>query len=273
MTNPKDQNQQDIREQEFNLRIFVDALKKKFYILILIIVGGLIVGGLYHFIKTPIYKATFPAFSPVINNYHAEDLVNNMQTIIEKGEASLIKEKIGISSKRAKQLQRIEFQFNQEDKQYFTIEAFLLTPDAVNAAQHAIEYYFRQNPYNAKLIDLKKRNLQKQILSANEQLNSLDSIKNSLHRLVETQKNNSTRNILSYPSNFHLEKLRILEKRANYQEKLDKLAAINFYQKPFVPSEPTYPNTRLVFGIALLLSLLMGLLVVIFLAYIDQYRD
>ncbi len=261
-----------VEDTDFDLRLFVNALKKRVVMLLLIIAAGLTAAGLYVAMTTPVFKVSLPAVSSIVKSYQAEKLVTNIKHLINTNNSEAIEEKLGLTTEEAAQIQSLEFKYNQDNEQYFTIDAFLYHPEAVTIVMDAIQHYFRNNSYNARIINLKRQNLQKQIATANEQLTSVDSIKSNLQHLIGSQ-NEQGDMVLTYPSNIHLEVVQILEKKSEYKEQLEKLSAITIYETPAPPQQPTHPNKILILGVALLFSVFVGLIVVIFLAYIDQYRE
>ena len=246
---------------------FANLIKRRFKIILLSILGGLIIGLTTYFSQTPTYKSTLIGNSEILRNEYVTLLFKNLNELLKEGNHEAIAEILKISLKDAKSIVKIEATpvdlkdtktaINAENLVYtFQIDILVIDPKNLDRIQSGILYYIQNNDFVKKRVDLQKVYIESMINKIDNEINKMDTTRSLFNKLYGK---NSTSMINSDPTSFNNSLITLHERKLTLKNSLVTLNQVLVIQNFIKYSKPVSPKLNILIPAGIITGLLVGL--------------
>jgi hypothetical protein len=271
----RDDDEIDLIELILRAALFI---KKHLVLFITLIVVGIAIGVLLY-LKTPkYYEARMIATSGVLSNVEVINIVESWQVHINKGDYSILANKLGLSTPTVQKLQFIEAEntgkpeqkaAGQEQKvESFTISVQVVDVKILDSLQLGIVKFLENNEYVRRRSALKKVNLEHLKSRIDREIASLDSIKASLSNLLSNGRPTSG-TFLTDPTNVNLRIIEFYERALEIDTAIKLINDVQVIEDFTRSDTPDGPKLIKYIGIGALVGFLLCSFV-IFIIFINN---
>jgi hypothetical protein len=211
----------------------------RYFLLIAKFLGvGIIIGAVYYFTATPIYKSTAIVASHLLNNDYSESLVNELRWLTREKNQEELSSLLKLDKSVTEKIKKIEYESFAKNpldsivNTAFKIHIYVKDNTILDTLETSLINYLENNSYAIKRKNVKMNALKDYSSVMNSEIMELDSIK----RILSLRGGFTSTTLESYEQilSMYNRKLVVLEQLAllrNYEI----IQGFTFFRKPYSP--------------------------------------
>lgn len=232
--------------------------------LFLATVALVILATLFYIIQSkPYYDTKIPIGSSYFTGNAIESMITYLSDLRRDGNLQMLANKLNISEAEARSIVRIQLRNKSTQNNFYTADIALRVyePEVIPKISEGILHFFEQNSFIKNRVEVMKSELQHFTQNGELELARLDSVKQTLRKLLNKEASISRHMI--FPSNIHLEAVLINEKLYQARQDLRLIRGVELLSPPAIPSLPANPSKFILLLAAFTTGIVLGILVVI----------
>lgn len=225
MTKEETNEEIDLIEVFINIYVF---LKKNFWILFTALLLGAVLGYSTKFLKKGYYESTMLIESEILSDEILMEYINNIQTLLDDKNYTLLQEKMGVDSTELTKFISIEanYVYNEEEKEktrlgYLSVKAITSNNNVLEEMDQGILNFIEKEEYFQKEFEIFKKNTRNLIQIINQEIKKIEQIQANFIK----PKNSSGEIKIYYQEKSLQEELLLLTKEKQGLEKAIQLVA------------------------------------------------
>lgn len=253
-------------------------LKRRFKILVIFFVLGLILGVAMYYFLPRTYKSRLIADSGTLPNADVINIIESWQNLVLKGDFQRLALTLNMDYAQASKIRGIEafntlkdnqpLQSNEEKQNSFIIEIVVSDPNILTDFQGHLISALENNEFIKKRVAIKKENflaLKQKILG---EITDLEGVKSSVQQLLKNGSSTAS-TFLSDPANINLQIVSLYERVLTIDASIRLLDDIQVIEPFTVSSKPDNPKVVVCLGIGMALGI-FAFFIYTFIQFIKQ---
>lgn len=252
----------------------IGVLKRRFNLLVIFSIVGLILGFASYLFKTPIYSSSMTLSSTILTAANTSGIIETLQTLISEGNHEQLSKKLGLPVEQVRYIDQISVESERdvdasEDYSVYTIHVGVTNNEILVPLQSSLITFLENNQFVKRRVDARRKNLQSLIIKLQHEITEIDSLKDAVNKIATKDRPNV---VIMDPVNIYIEGVNLYQKELELQSQLsliENFQIIDGFTSFNVPSSPT--KNRIIYGF--LVGFFIGIISMFLVEFSEFYKN